>query len=231
MENIFKDEALVLRRSLVGEYDLSITVYFRKHGKENIYIPKGQLLKSPLLTPTEHFNWFKGVFIYRRDKVFIREIDRYKNLALEIAKDLSIFNTAFFFTDIFNRYVLFPDERLFIFLKKSLYYLTKTKNVKNHRINFLVKLIYLSGVSPQLDSCSVCGTKISKTNFKGFSSKHSGLICSKCFSDSVNPYLNFEDIRILKTLEKISFKKIEDIKIKNPEKLEVFLRGYLKESM
>ena len=117
MEGIFKDEAIVLRRSFAGEYDLSVTVYFRKHGKENIYIPKGQLLKSPFITSTEQFNWFKGVFLYRKENVFIREIDSFKNLSLQIASDLDLFETAYYFSNLFNRYVIFPDEKLFIFLK------------------------------------------------------------------------------------------------------------------
>ena len=53
METLVKDEFIVLKKNLVPDYDLSLTVYFRKQGKENIYIPKGQFLKSPYIYYSE----------------------------------------------------------------------------------------------------------------------------------------------------------------------------------
>ncbi len=229
MENIFKDEAIVLRRSCVGEYDFSVTVYFRKHGKENIYIPKGQIVRSPFITSTEQFNWFKGVFLYRKDNVYVKEIDDFRNLSLKIASSIDIFETAFYFSNLFNRYVIFPDERLFIFLKKSFYYLTKAKKVKNHRINFISKLIFLSGIFPQLYNCSICGEEINKKNFKGISLKNGGSVCVNCSSTDINPYINYYDIKFIDIFSKISFDKIESISIKKPDRIELFLNEYIKE--
>ncbi|WP_457644213.1 DNA repair protein RecO [Persephonella sp.] len=231
MEGIFKDEAIVLRRSPAGEYDLSVTVYFRKRGKENIYIPKGQFLKSPYITSTEQFNWFKGVFLYRRENVFVREIDTFKNLSLYISSDLKRFDTAFLYAGLFNRYVIFPDEKLFIFLKKSFYYLTKAKKIENHRINFIAKLIYLSGIFPQLKYCTVCGETISKNNFKGVSVQNGGSVCRSCDDRTLNPFIKYEDIKIMDILSRVSFNKVDSITVRNPEKIEIFLQDYLKEKV
>ncbi|RMD45924.1 MAG: hypothetical protein D6831_02775, partial [Aquificota bacterium] len=116
MENSFKDEVIVLRKTEVGEIDLSITVFMRKVGKESIYIQKGQLIRNITVTATEPFNWFKGVFVKRKEKIFIKEIDTFKNLAIPIAKDLDKFYIGSFILDFFNRYASYEkgDEKLFI---------------------------------------------------------------------------------------------------------------------
>jgi len=161
----------------------------------------------------------------------IREIDSFKNLSLQIASDLDLFETAYYFSNLFNRYVIFPDEKLFIFLKKSFYYLTKAKKVKNHRVNFIAKLVYLSGVFPQLDHCSVCGEVINRKNFKGVSIQTGGSVCKGCNCSDINPYISYEDTKMMDIFSKISFSKVESIKIKNPERIEIFLQEYIKEKV
>jgi len=144
----FKDEAIILRKSIIWEKDISITVYMKKRGKENIYIQNGALLKSPYISITEPFNIFKGVFYIKKDSVFIQEVERYKNLAILMAKDIEIFKTGFEIVNIFNRYIIYQDEKIYILLKKTFYYLALSKNPKMIKLAFLIKLVYLSGIFP-----------------------------------------------------------------------------------
>ncbi len=227
MENSFKDEVIVLKNTKVGDYDLSITVFFKKYGKENIYIPKGQLLKNFTLTTTQPFNWFKGVFLKRKNKIFIKEIDTFQNLALPIARDLEKFYTGFFILDVFNRFVEkeYRDEKIFILLKKTVYYLQKEKNLKNFKINFLAKFIKLSGVYPMLDKCVKCGEKIGQYNFYTVSVEEGGSICKRC-SKGKRKILSFKDVKYLEILKKVPFSRLNDFNVKNKEKLEKFLLDY-----
>ncbi len=226
MENSFKDEAIVLKKTEVGEKDLSITVYMKKLGKENIYIPKGQIIKTFFPTATEPFNWFKGVFVRKKDKVFIKEIDNYKNLALYISKDIDKFYTAFFILDKFYRYVLFSDEKLFILLKKSLYYLLSLKNPEVFKTNFLAKLIYLSGIYPETKRCVTCKSSVTKSNYGGFSIEKSGVVCNRCFNEHKN-FLSYKDIKDIQVLKKIPFNKLPTLGNINNKKLQLFLSEYL----
>lgn len=223
--DFIKDEAVVLRKSPAGDFDLSITVYLRKYGKENIYIPKGQLLKSPFLPATEPFTWFKGVFIKKREKFFIKEIDKSRSLGLGISKDRSRFETAYFITELFNRYVIFPDERMFILLKKSVYYLTQKVDMKIFRLNFTAKLIYLSGIFPEIDVCVRCGSKITGRTYGIFSIPEGGTVCRKCSGS--RSYLEYQDIKNLRELKVVNFKNLGRLKVKNPDKLHSFLLEYL----
>ena len=225
MSSLIKDEAIVLRKSPVGDYDVSITVYMRKQGKENIYLPKGQLLKSPYISSTEPFTWFKGVFIRKREKFFIKEIDRSKALGIEIGKDLNRFITANYMLDTFNRYIIYPDERMFIFLKKSLYYLTGSCDMSIFRLNFLAKLVYLSGIYPELKQCVRCGENINRNNYQLFSISEGGVVCTKCSKQKRN--ISYQHIKYLQQLRIISFKNLPKLRIKDAHYLEKILSDYL----
>ncbi len=230
MENTFKEEAIVLKKTPVKETDLSITVYTKTLGRENIYIPKGQIIKSFIPTYTEPLNWFKGVFFRKRDTLYIKEIDRFKNLALPLSKDLEKFYTGFFITDLFNRYAVFPDEKLFILLKKSLYYLQYFGKVEVFKTNFLAKFIYLSGIYPETKHCVICGKKISKSNYGTVSIKHSGVLCSSCVRDDKS-FLLYKDLVDIQILKKIPFQRLKQLKDMNSTRIQTFLKEYLSEKL
>ncbi|SNZ10390.1 DNA replication and repair protein RecO [Persephonella hydrogeniphila] len=223
--DFIKDEAIVLRKSPAGDYDLSITVYLRKYGKENIYIPKGQLLKSPFLHATEPFTWFKGIFTKRREKFFIKEIDKSRALGILISKEKDRFETAYFITELFNRYVIFPDEKVFILLKKSIYYLTQEIDTEVFKLNFLAKLIFLSGIFPEVDVCVRCGKMITEKTYKMFSIPEGGTVCKNCSKSK--SYIQYCDIKNLRELKIVNFKNLNKLKIKNVGKLHHLLLEYL----
>jgi DNA repair protein RecO (recombination protein O) len=235
MEKLVKEEAIILKKSYVGDEDLSVLIYGKKIGKENIYIPKGQLIKHPYVPILEPSNWFKGVFIFKKDKIFIEDIDKHKLLALEISKDLNKFYLLFYIIDTFNKYVGFPDERLFILLKKSLYYLSIGKNIALHQLNFLAKFINLYGIFPELEFCGICGKEINRNNYAGLLSDFSTAVCKKCKKrkNNINFSLNFNDILILKILKSLSFKELENFNLgeKRISKLKKFLEFYIKKQI
>ncbi len=225
METVFKDEAIVLRKSLVGSVDLSITVYTKQVGKENIYISKGQIIKSTVITATEPFNWIKGVFRYVKGKLYLQEIDRYRNLSLPISQDIKKFETAFYINRVFNKYVIFPDEKFYILLKKTFYYLSEGYSPEYIKLNFLSKLVYLSGIYPELDTCQICKAKVSLRNIGTVSVERTGVICSKCFGKR-NGYGFYSS---LKGLKSVSFQNLEKLKLKKGdiESLIRFFEEYL----
>ncbi len=235
METIFKDEAIVLRKSYAGEKDISITVYLKKYGKENIYIPFGQVIKNPVVTISEPFNWFKGIFIKRKGKVFIYEIDDFKNLSLQIAKDLKKFETGFFISKYFNKYVISPDEKYFIFLKKNFYYLLQNKNTQNFKLNFLIKFIFLSGIFPDLENCCSCGKKINRFNFSNLSIGCGGVICRNCSNKNKQSFrekevqFSFNELQTLERFKNIPFKDLDKLKIPDNtfQKLKNFSLDYI----
>ncbi|WP_028949994.1 recombination protein O N-terminal domain-containing protein [Sulfurihydrogenibium subterraneum] len=145
MYTLFKDQAIVLKRTFVGEKDLSLTVYTKKLGKESIFIQNGQLIKNlPIVSLTE-FNWFSGVFFKIKDKLYINEIDNFKNVAIEIVKDYNRFLSAYNVISWIYSFAPHQDEKIFILLKKTLYYLTLTNDTDLLELSFLVRLMYLNG--------------------------------------------------------------------------------------
>ena len=232
METLIKDEFIVLKKNLIPEFDLSLTVYFRYKGKENIYIPKGQLLKLPYIYHSEPLCWNKGVFNIKKNRIYIEEIDNSKNLSLALIKDLKKFYTGYFFIKLFLDYITFPDEQLFILLKKGLYYLQFSKNTEIDKLNFLVKFIMLNGVLPDFKICQRCGTVLDERNFYGLDKDLISPICKSCRTKEDKLYLNYKDIFTLEKMKKIKFRDLNKVKIKEKilAKLNRFLIFYIKNS-
>ena len=145
MYTFFKDEVIVLKRVFVGEKDLTLTVYSKKSGRESIFIQNGQIIKNlPIVSMTE-FSWFYGVFYKIKDKLYISEIDRFKNVALDLVKDYDKLVSAYRVINWLYRFAPHPDERIFILAKKTFYYLTISKNPELLELAFLLRLAYLNG--------------------------------------------------------------------------------------
>jgi DNA repair protein RecO (recombination protein O) len=145
MYTFFKDEVIVLRRNFVGEKDLVLTVYTKKLGKESIFIPNGQLIKNLPFVYLAEFVWFNGVFYKIKDRLYISEIDRFKNMGIDLAKDYKKFVSGYNIINLIYKYAPHQDEKIFILFKKSIYYLTVAKDVKVFELAFLIRLIYLNG--------------------------------------------------------------------------------------
>ncbi|PMP76047.1 MAG: hypothetical protein C0178_06945 [Sulfurihydrogenibium sp.] len=145
MYTFFKDEVIVLKRVFVGEKDLTLTVYSKKSGRESIFIQNGQVIKNlPIVSMTE-FSWFYGVFYKIKDKLYISEIDRFKNIALDLVKDYDKVVSAYRVINWLYRFAPHPDERIFILAKKTFYYLTISQNPELLELAFLLRLAYLNG--------------------------------------------------------------------------------------
>ncbi|WP_297886988.1 hypothetical protein [Sulfurihydrogenibium sp.] len=145
MHTLFKDEVIVLKRTFVGEKDVSLLVYTKKLGRESIFIQNGQLIKNlPYVYLTE-FSWFYGVFYKVKDKLYINEIDRFQNIAIQLVKDYEKFLSGYNIINWIYRFAPHPDEKIFILLKKTLYYLATSKDVKTLELAFLLRLTYLNG--------------------------------------------------------------------------------------
>ncbi len=227
-----KDEAIILKSTPVSSDDLSVTVYLKNLGKENIYVKGGQILKNLYLPKLQPMNWIKGVFISYKEKLFIKEIDKNVNMAYPIAQDVSKLKTTYFILQVFDKYTLFPDERLFSLLKSFLYNvstLEKNENLELLKVAFLIKYIALYGVLPSIDKCVKCRTQIDHENFSAFSFKEGGSICKTCKLDKKSD-LTYNQLKILTKLLKNKFSKLkkEDIKM-NPslsEKLLLYLENH-----
>ena len=222
-----KDEAIVLKSQPVLDSDLSITVYLKKLGKENIFIKGGQRIKHPYLPVLQRSNWIRGVFLQYKDKLLIKEVDKSYNFAATYSKDLNLFYTWNWIVDIFDRYTTFPDEKMFNLLKKTLYHLKATSDVEIYKLRFLLRYIYLQGLFPQIGRCVKCGTPITKENFGSFSFKDGGTICKAC-SRKKGSDLEYRDLRFVLDVLKGKGKKGENV---SPKLLTEVFKNYLQTSL
>ncbi len=145
MENLFKDEAIVLNRNFVGEKNISITVYMKNKGRESIVIQNGQMLKNLPYSVLVPFTWFKAVFLSYKNKVHLVEIDKLKHFGQLIIDNYERFETAFKILDLIYKYAPHNDPRIYLLFKKSIFYLSKTEKQNLIYLTFLIRLTYLNG--------------------------------------------------------------------------------------
>jgi len=224
-----KDEAIVLQTVQVGDKDLSITVYLKNLGKENIYIKGGQIIKNPLLPVIQEFNWFNAVFIKYKEKIFIKEIDNSYNMAINISQNLDSYFTAYKILETFDKYTTFPDKKMFNFIKNTFYFLPFSQNKELFYTAFLIKYIYLQGIFPSFSRCIKCNTKISYKNFGCFFINNRGSLCKSCCK-SKKTELSYKDIAFIYKIFKTRYSKLIKLKpeSKNLSFINKKLSDYLK---
>ncbi len=222
-----KDEAIILKSQPVLERDLSITVYLKKSGKENIYVKGGQIIKHPYLPILQRSNWIRGVFLHYKEKILIKEIDKSYNFGAIYSRDLNLFDTWNWILDVFDRFTTFQDEKMFNFLKKSLYHLKSAKNLEEYRLLFLIRYIYLQGIFPQISKCVKCGRPINQKTFGTFSFKEGGSICSVC-SKKQESDLEYKDLKYISNLLKGKKERMGNV---SPELLTEVFKDYLETSL
>ncbi len=74
-----------------------------------------------------------------------------------------------------------PQPQVFELLRETLTRLTQPSSMPTVRIQFILRLLKLSGFQPQLDECTGCGGHPSAAGF--WSARHGGLLCQRCLHE------------------------------------------------
>lgn len=147
VEIFFKDEAFVFNRRFVGNNDISVTIYTRKLGIENVYIQGGQIIKNLPYTYLDRFSHLKGVFVkLKEEKIAIHEIDSVNTFGIYVSKEIETFEMLTDVSSLIYTYAPYPDHKIYNLYKKVLFYSIDSISPFKYYIAFLVKLNYLLGV-------------------------------------------------------------------------------------
>ncbi|MDD3237275.1 MAG: DNA repair protein RecO [Candidatus Gastranaerophilales bacterium] len=133
------------------------------------------------------------------------------NTFLNLRQDMDKLFYSMYCSEIVNNFGIENDPNsfevydLFYNFLNTLAATTKKEDILLSVLRFQLKMMYLSGYSLELDSCSKCGEKLGEENLY-FAFEHGGLICSNCRSTSVNAIKFHYKIKdFLKTLQSLDF--------------------------
>lgn len=172
----------------IGENDKRITVYTKEYGKISAFAKGARRPKSNLLATTQVFAYCDIIFQERKSYTTIKSMELI-DFFHGIRKDINLVAYGMYFMELLD-YVALENEpypQLLLLTLKAL------KRLEDEQLALeLIKVIYelkvlsLSGYTPELQCCSNCGRE---SNAYYFSSKKGGLVCESCHSGLMTPPL------------------------------------------
>jgi DNA repair protein RecO (recombination protein O) len=210
----FETEAVVLKQFDLGESDRLITLYTKEKGKLKAVARgarKGTKSRSGLVLPFSYHNFilYKG-----RSLAKINHID---SIALNsnLREDLEFMAYASVISEYIERAGLEDeaDEALFSLLVVILEKMNQSSRDELffYLCIFEAKLLLLLGVKPEIENCTICGTKMNLKGKTAFSIKSGGSVCEDCLDKQVNDY-NYLTLNQMRALYKIIFAEIGQLK-------------------
>lgn len=220
---IEKVKGIIISETSYSESSKILQVLTEEHKKIGIISKGCKNLKSKLRSVSTKLTY--GYFnIYYKEQglstlISVDVINEFKN----IKKNLKYLGYAMYLIDLTNQVQKDVEQNLYSYLESSL--LKIEQNFDPMTITNIIELKYLSflGVSPILDSCSICQNN---NDIITISSDAGGYVCKNCYT---NEYIVDEKtIKLLRMFNYVDIKKIKEINIKDKNKQEInqFLENY-----
>lgn len=220
---IEKVKGIIISETSYSESSKILQVLTEEHKKIGIISKGCKNLKSKLRSVSTKLTY--GYFnIYYKEQglstlISVDIINEFKN----IKKNLKYLGYAMYLIVLTNQVQKDVEQNLYSYLESSL--LKIEQNFDPMTITNIIELKYLSflGVSPILDSCSICQNN---NDIITISSDAGGYVCKNCYT---NEYIVDEKtIKLLRMFNYVDIKKIKEINIKDKNKQEInqFLENY-----
>lgn len=210
MNNIIDVEGIILSSRNYNDTSKILDVFTRDYGIIGVLAKGCKSLKSNLRSVTNNMTYATFTIYYKKDKLSILKeatvIDNLKN----IQKDIIKISYASFLLDITKQvYKQCTDEKIYDILISSLKKINEGFNPLV--ITNILELKYLNylGVMPNIDGCSICGSKSVIT----LSSDKGGYLCSKC--RTFEPIVSDKTIKLVRMYYYVDIDKISKLDLKD----------------
>lgn len=176
------EQALVLRVTNYNDTDALLTLLTKSHGKITAKARGLRRKNSPLTAPCQLLSYAEFTLFEYRNQFVINEAHSIE-LFQGLRKDLQRFTLGTYFVqvaDVISQEDA-PNPQLLSLVLNSLYMLTKpAENELKIKAVFELRAACLSGYTPNLDGCCVCGDP----NPLLFHTKEGCLTCNRCRIDA-----------------------------------------------
>lgn len=220
---IEKVKGIIISETSYSESSKILQVLTEEYKKIGIISKGCKNLKSKLRSVSTKLTY--GYFnIYYKENglstlISVDIINDYK----KIKTNLKYLGYAMYLIDLTNQVQKDVEQNLYSYLESSL--LKIEQNFDPMTITNIIELKYLSflGVSPILDSCSICQNN---NDIITISSDAGGYVCKNCYTNEF--IVDEKTIKLLRMFNYVDIKKIKEINIKDKNKQEInqFLENY-----
>lgn len=182
---IVNSEAIIIDKKKYSNTSLIITFFTKKYGKL-VGLVKGAFRKGKYNSSFNLYSLNQIVF-YKKIKESLEIVSECNLIDSfpKIKEDIYKSSYAFYFIELINLATEKEQDsqRLFRLLKGSLQLLSEREDLERISRIFEVRLLFLSGLMPRIDSCASCGEEIEEKAW--FREESGGLLCSKCVNGNV----------------------------------------------
>ncbi len=210
----YKTEGIIIKREYFGEASLALDVYTRKYGKIRAVARSARKSGGKLKGHLELFLNVEIMLARGRNIDTIASSITAENFS-RVRSDLKLSSTAYLMVELADKFTAegHRDEKIFWLLEKALGFLNRlpASNIVETRqrlvstamtvLLFQIHLLDLTGFSPELNKCVVCGKAI-KPNKNYFSVLKGGIISEECFNENKNGCpISVEVIKLLRLFQ------------------------------
>ena len=209
MNNIINVEGIIVSSRNYNDTSKILDVFTPQYGIIGVLAKGCKSLKSNLRSISNNLTYATFTIYYKKDKLSILKegtvIDNFKN----IQKDIVKISYASFLLDISKQvYKQSENERIYEILVSSLKKINEGFNPLIITNILELKYLYYLGVMPNIDGCSICGSK----NIITLSSDKGGYLCSKC--RTFEPIVSPQTIKLVRMYYYVDIDKIAKLDLK-----------------
>lgn len=209
-------EGIIINVKNYGDTSKIIDILTKEYGVIGVIAKGCKSIKSNLRSVTDKLTYATFTIYFKKDKLSILSEASVINNFSNIKKDIEKISYASFLIDLSNQvYKQCEDNNLYDLLISSL--IKINDNFNPLIITNILELKYLEylGVMPNLNGCSICGSKSVVT----LSSDRGGYLCSKCHTNE--PIVSDKAIKLVRMYTLVDINKIEKLDIKKDVVYEV----------
>ena len=199
-------EGIIINTKNYGDTSKILDILTKEYGVIGVIAKGCKSIKSNLRSVTDKLTYASFTLYYKKDKLSILSEASVINNFSNIKKDIEKISYASFLIDLTNQvYKQCEDAELYDLLISGLIEINEKFNPL--AITNIIELKYLNylGVMPNLDGCTICGSKRVIT----LSSEKGGYICSKCRTDE--PIVSEKVIKLVKMYTLLDINKISKL--------------------
>lgn len=201
-------EGIIINTKNYGDTSKIIDIFTKEYGIIGVIAKGCKSLKSNLRSVTDKLTYATFTIYYKKDKLSILSEASIINNFSNIKKDIEKISYASFLLDLTNQvYKQCEDSSIYDLLINSL--IKINENLNSLIITNIIELKYLEylGVMPNIDGCSICGSKSVVT----LSSDTGGYLCSKCRTNQ--PIVSEKVIKLVRMYFLVDINKISKLDI------------------
>jgi DNA repair protein RecO (recombination protein O) len=228
---VYQTEAIVIKRTKLGEADRILTLYTPGYGKVRAVAKGSRRTTSKLGGHVELLTHSTLLLASGRNLDIITQAQTI-NSFMPLKEDLQLMSCGLYISELIDAFTEEDEEsqQVFMLLRDTLDQLSQGLKSDTVLRYFEIHLLELTGYRPQLQQCANCGAPLRPVQ-NYFSSSQGGALCSDCsYEEPIVLPLSLNALKVLRLWQNCNFATAVKVTIRQDlaQEMEQLLRDYVK---